>query len=340
LLNLFARKIQHPAEKDGIALFLSSEVGAGKNITIEYLARMFGDEHVLKVDDMEDVAGQFNLQLSNKLITIIDEISDAEKYRHKFKSLITQITQNVRGKFINSFKIEDFNMLIMLSNDRFCIPLDNKDRRYYILDCSSKYIGDTVHFNDLVRCQTLKNLEIIFNYLAKKDLSKFEPRKFPKTRIWEELQDQTKEGVLKTFLKENFDGLRQVDGIDVDQRFIRGVDLHEDFVKFLDSTKSKFKISRPVFTTMLKSFKIESRQHRYRENGIWKNQNHYFIDFKDLELQLGKAKLDEEADETPTECAEDLDERSKEMDERAKDLMERSKALKEKLKEMSTEPPE
>ena len=70
LFNLFAWRFQHPDKLPKCGIVLKGREGAGKDMTLDILATMMGDDndYIHRLSDMKESYGDFNCNIKNKLM--------------------------------------------------------------------------------------------------------------------------------------------------------------------------------------------------------------------------------------------------------------------------------
>jgi hypothetical protein len=132
LLNWLAWKIQHPAEKPGTAIGLSSKQGLGKDIIVNnLLAGIYGKKqcHNTAVDDTER---RFNAHLAHTQWVIFNEggFNHQKKGYGFLKALITNKGTTIEKKGIDIETTTPTYCAIMFgTNDAWIITIEASDRR-------------------------------------------------------------------------------------------------------------------------------------------------------------------------------------------------------------------
>jgi len=91
---------------------------------------------------MNDLLSRFNSNLENKVLTLIDEVWSHDSIWHheaKLKKLITQPEYQVELKGQEKRCVDD--IYIFTTNCETPIKIEGTDRRYCVLQCSTKYCG-------------------------------------------------------------------------------------------------------------------------------------------------------------------------------------------------------
>ncbi len=189
VMNYLAHIIQKPYKKTGVCLALHSKQGAGKGVVLKLLENIIGDNHYSQNSNAERVFGKFNGLLEAKTLINLDEAfwGGDKKLEGQIKNQITETTQTIEKKSLNSYNINDFCNYIITTNNAWFAGVDEEDRRYFCLELSNEYSGrDTdkkeKYFNEIRKVTTEAFAKVLYN----RDISSFNPRKFKKTKLLQE----------------------------------------------------------------------------------------------------------------------------------------------------------
>ena len=101
--------MQKPYKKIGVAILLKSKQGSGKNIIWEWIGNyILGRQYSLVLGDIDRLFSRFSAIIENRMLTILDEISNyggAYKSNNKLKNIITQNEIVIEQKDTNPFDI-------------------------------------------------------------------------------------------------------------------------------------------------------------------------------------------------------------------------------------------
>jgi hypothetical protein len=141
LLNWMAHAMQYPGEKPGFGIFLqSTDEGTGKGIGGEFIMKIqFGAENFIRINNSQELLGEHNKHLANKIITFADEsffVGNKDDAR-KLKNFITQETIRIRPLYFDSFEVPSYHRVIASTNDLHHIRAHSKSRRYLVLKVSN-----------------------------------------------------------------------------------------------------------------------------------------------------------------------------------------------------------
>ena len=189
VMNYLAHIIQKPYKKTGVCLALHSKQGAGKGVVLKPLENIIGDNHYSQNSNAERVFGKFNGLLEAKTLINLDEAfwGGDKKLEGQIKNQITETTQTIEKKSLNSYNINDYCNYIITTNNDWFAGVDEEDRRYFCLELSNEFSGrDTdkkaEYFNNIRQVPTEAFAKVLYNM----DLSSFNPRKFKKTKLLQE----------------------------------------------------------------------------------------------------------------------------------------------------------
>ena len=220
LINYLAHMFQYPNERTEKIVIFKGLQGAGKDTLYQLLRKLMGVKYVSIVDDLEEIFGNFNNVLENKIALFINELDGKDGYDHrsKLKSLATSITNNINNK--NEKKIEQANHMRVFGASNGVSPVDPErdDRRYIIIQTGLTLIANTNNKSKKEYSQKFFNkfyddmdnhkwLKSVYEYLMNIDLSKFNPRReHLKTEEYNILKEKNCNSIytyLKTMLDNN-----------------------------------------------------------------------------------------------------------------------------------------
>lgn len=183
-IYLYVRKrlasiIQNPKVL-GCAIVLRGEQGTGKNQCIEHFCKLFGN-HALTFTSLDRLTGRFNSHLQYALVLFANEATwgGNKKEIGALKSIITDTTIFIEGKGKDGYQIQNARHLLVASNEDWVVPRDMDDRRFYVLDVSSKHKEDHEYFAALDKQMNEGGYEALLYDLQNEDLSNFNPRMMP-----------------------------------------------------------------------------------------------------------------------------------------------------------------
>lgn len=209
IISWIASIIKYPNKMNKVMLVLYSEFQQiGKGIIAEWLVNnVLGREVAGKTEDMEKVVGRFNGFIDRKILTVLDDTSSHDNYKNgcwnKLKSLITDPTQTIEKKGLETKTITSYNNFMMLTNQANAVKIDSGDARMAVFRCSNEKAGDRVYFNALNACLEESDMaDMFYSYLYDLPASDYiDPRCIPHTEEKAEMEHQSMEQP-KKFLKD------------------------------------------------------------------------------------------------------------------------------------------
>ena len=145
IIRWFAHILQFPHIKTSTCLVFTSRQGAGKNIIFNFIGTyLFGREYFASYNRLEQITGKFNANNAQKIFSLVDECTHYDEKGYSgiqeiLKNQITEEWQVVEKKGIDSVCVPVYNNLILLSNNKNVVKVDEGNRRYVICRCSDTY---------------------------------------------------------------------------------------------------------------------------------------------------------------------------------------------------------
>jgi len=194
LTNWLADIVQNPGKKCGTAVVLKSKPGAGKGTLVNLFRNMLGYVSETSCPD-RDIFGNHGNAHIDRLLCSIDEVKscDTSKVLGRLKNIITSdyCIYNPKGR--DQFELSNSCRFIFTTNESFPINIDKDDRRYFVTECSNKYIGK-IHTEDggfwpelNIKLKNRKCIKGFFDYLKNRDISKVNWQNFPQTELRSEI---------------------------------------------------------------------------------------------------------------------------------------------------------
>lgn len=164
----------------GYSIVLRGKQGTGKNQCIEHFCKLFGN-HALTFTSLERLTGRFNSHLQYALVLFANEAiwGGNKKEIGALKALISDPTIFIEGKGKDGYQIHNARHLLVASNEEWVVPRDMDDRRFLVLDVSSKHKEDHKYFAALEKQMNEGGYEALLYDLQNEDLTNFDPRMMP-----------------------------------------------------------------------------------------------------------------------------------------------------------------
>ena len=196
VLDYISDMIQNPHSLPMVALIFKSKQGLGKDLMINYIEKMLGEEYVFRTSDItRDIFGTFNPAVRGKLLVQFNELQGREGFAHKerFKDFITADKLNINEKNVKQFTIKNSIRPIVFSNNLNPIEIPADDRRFVVLKG-----GDLLpeekrndYYNPLF--DNLNNpvaIDYLYSYFMERDISQLDlKRQRPITQAYKNMKD-------------------------------------------------------------------------------------------------------------------------------------------------------
>lgn len=194
-IRWIAYRVQNLDGPVGVVPVISGEQGNGKSVFGGWLAKIMGSS-CLTVSSSDDVLGKFNIHLRDCNLVVCEEafFSGDPTFRGKLKSMITDQTLRVEGKFLPSQAVQNHLAMIWLTNEVHSAPVEVTDRRYFAMESAKK--KSRAYYDHLVVAADAE-LPAFFDHLLHLDLSGFVVMDFPKTEARAEQMRYTLKGATR-----------------------------------------------------------------------------------------------------------------------------------------------
>ncbi|MFZ6693830.1 primase-helicase family protein [Undibacterium sp. SXout20W] len=185
LLNYLAHMVQKPAELPEVAIVMRGTQGIGKGSLMKTIGG-FTDNYK-QLSTSNSLTGQFNGHLLNAFINFADEAvwGGDKSAEGRLKAMITEGTNSINDKGRQEIQVKNFSRIFVASNEEWCVPVGEEDRRFFVVDGSPRYKGKTKpgeffsQYNEWIKNG---GREAVFHALKTRDISSFAPRDFPNTK--------------------------------------------------------------------------------------------------------------------------------------------------------------
>jgi hypothetical protein len=196
LIKLLAWRLQNPDKLPEVAVILKGLPGAGKDRLMDIMERIMGSDnnYIYRTEKMNDLFGDFNGALKNKLIVQINEAKGADgcKWKESLKQTITSHNNNINEKGLRQYILTNYALIIVCSNNLTPIVIEIGDRRYVLIRTGRTNIGNEPYWRMLSELMDSPIwISQVFSYLINVDLSGFEPSSLagqPKTQEYKDAQ--------------------------------------------------------------------------------------------------------------------------------------------------------
>ncbi|WP_257265763.1 primase-helicase family protein [Endozoicomonas sp. ONNA2] len=187
-----AHTLQKPEELPSVAVVLMGRQGTGKGVFVNEFGKIFGD-HFKQVSSSEQLLGRFNALLADSLLIFMDEAlwGGEKKLEGVLKTLITESRRTIEFKHKDMVTMNNYNRLIMATNNDWAIPAGAEERRYFVLAVSDQRMQDTAYFQTITDQMNNGGRAALLKTLLERDISKTNIRIAPKTRALLQQKEET-----------------------------------------------------------------------------------------------------------------------------------------------------
>ena len=195
IIKFLAHLIQKPAENpQTIICFKGVRQGVGKDTIISTIRAMIGSDKVSSTSDMGDVFGSWNsTTIAGKLVVNFNEAEGLQgsKFNNQLKDATTRELNLVKQKYCCERYEKNYIRFLVSSNNFNPIV---EGRRTFICQtrlCERVEDEETdffINYNQGLNDDRWVNT--VFSYLMDMDISKFDPKKPPKSSVEKRMADQ------------------------------------------------------------------------------------------------------------------------------------------------------
>ena len=231
VLNWFANIIQHPESRNKTCLQIVSVQGIGKNIISNAICDYIGKTYSLPNLDINNILGNYNGVIENKLFVCINEVNTADKDNEKMKSIITEDTINFNVKYGGQYVGENLANYLIYTNNIDTKTITKDDRRFaYIISEGLPY--DKSFYANICEKNSCSHLrkdlqEQFINHLLSRDLSNYSPDiapEFDKQKLYDKRNECRSPifNILLILLTNKFDYIIKNDFLEVIKNAVNG----------------------------------------------------------------------------------------------------------------------
>ncbi len=166
-------------------------------------------------------SAQFNGQLEKRVLTIAEECDSLSGNYHKtfedLKSSVTQTSIDINVKHRDLRTVDDFNNYIVLSNNPYCVKVEEQDDRFVLFKTVDVERSKKVsYFNKLYKSVNQEVADHFYSYVCYMDLDDVSIRNSPVTNFYTDTQFRSLSSTSK-FCVEVLDLLRGSNSSDEDE---------------------------------------------------------------------------------------------------------------------------
>lgn len=194
LLKWLAYPLQNTGAKMATCVLMHGNVqGAGKSLLFgNIMKKIYGEYHATVGQQQLD--SNYNDWIENKLFAVFEEIVDNKKKHNvmgMIKHLITGETIYISKKFISGWEMDNYLNSVFLSNNTQPLPIEEKDRRFLILNPTRSLTGEL--YEKVMNEIESDGIYAFYSYLLRLDLKDFSAHsKPPMTKAKQNLIDYSR----------------------------------------------------------------------------------------------------------------------------------------------------
>lgn len=283
LLRWFGMLVQYPMLKTWCPVHKSIE-GSGKTVFYGMISRMIGRPYMSTFTSFDQICGDFNGDMSNRLLFVLDEATNypTQKQREEMKNLIANTNLKINEKFEKRYDALNYAKVVITTNNARPVVIDHNDRRYGCFRCNNKYVGNDKYFAPLIAGQDDEEQQReLFLYFANIDVSGFINRP-PHTKWSEQLVSDNIQPHID-FIAEEITA--HPEGIEP----ITLADLHNKYQTYLTRTSGAKPLGTNIFlSTMREELGADYKQCRIRKDGESVKGRYIFFNTEKLTAELKK----------------------------------------------------
>ena len=265
LFNLCAWRFQHRDKLPKCGIVLKGREGAGKDMTIDILAKIIGDsnDYIHRSSDMKELYGDFNCNIKNKLIVQCNEVEGKSgvEYKEKLKDTITRDNNTIRELYLKPYKMKNLVLIIVCSNNLSPIVIPYDDRRWVVFETGRDNIGNREYWNWFAALKQDPHwINSLYSEFLDTDLQSinFQPDNLdnqPKTEAYVLSQEDNIPAVYKYLNEMNWEELRQIEkdtSIHLGKYIIKTNDLTNNINEWIDYQGLDYKINSKNMNKLLR----------------------------------------------------------------------------------------
>ena len=205
LCSFIAAKLQCPSVKHPIALcFLRSKEGCGKGSFSLFLEKLFscGASSHISFNNLQAFGNSFNSIQAKALWIILEEVSAKrnclKEYTGFLKAKISDNTLMCEPKGKERALVPWYASLVIFSNEFNVLTCSKNDRRLVMFSSDSSMANNKEYFEAIYReLADLRVMRAAFDYFSSYDVTEFNYRAIPYSRMKEKLTNVSEKNITK-----------------------------------------------------------------------------------------------------------------------------------------------
>lgn len=176
VITWLAHIVQKPGCKTGVCPVVIGGQGAGKGFLFEQImGRIMGRYFAHTSDPEHSLFARFAENRNGKMLVNVDDcnVGAMKMNADPFKSFITGERMEYEQKGKQTISLLNCSNYVMTTNNENPVKLDTDDRRYAVLECSKKLVGNAWYFQELrAYVEDDANIGALWQFFTEWDLTK------------------------------------------------------------------------------------------------------------------------------------------------------------------------
>ena len=139
LLSYISDMFQNPAKSPTTGILFKGIEGAGKDMMINFLKNIMGNDYSLDVPHLEHILGKFNSSMSRKLLLNISEVEGKDAYNkdNPLKFFLTALKHRIEKKGVDPWEETNYKRVFGTTNGDNSLKLSTNNRRWTVFQTAS-----------------------------------------------------------------------------------------------------------------------------------------------------------------------------------------------------------
>ena len=209
-----------------VAMAMVAKQGSGKGFFLQFLKYLIRGINICETQGVGSITQKHNTAIQNKRLVVINEMSSTrDEFKSNFDKIKTYITDpvvQIEPKGVDPYPINNISNLLLFTNHRDSIIIEESDRRYAIFEMTDIHLNDTVYFDMLAdACFNQDVANAFYTYLL--EYESVNIRSIPNTALRREMMSLSRSAPLKfidAIKEENlYDDVKEVSATALYQKY-------------------------------------------------------------------------------------------------------------------------
>jgi len=150
IISRYAYRLQNPSLKSKVCCVYFGEEEVGKSTIITTIYKIFG-KYAIQIQSAKQLYKDHSTVEKEKILVCVNEVGGVANFENSeiLKTRVTEDTLYINPKGIQAYEIDNFADYDMTTNNVNVIKnTDESRRRWFQVDCSNYYAGNSEFFND------------------------------------------------------------------------------------------------------------------------------------------------------------------------------------------------